>query len=542
MLSWAWVLPALFAAYSVNNINGMDVDALGTFRYTQDIIQAIFDGIPIAWSWQEAPRYFPDLIISTIAYLLAFGDLAKWGILFSLLNLGLLYGATLVWLWAYGSAESRRRPIACAFMLGCLLCAAMSPFFAQQWLAPAQHNGLLPLAMLFYAAPLICARLDDRAAREMGIVGFSMVFGLAIHADLIFLAWVCGPLFMTWLILALLRKGNIQIFILCGMILGLSLGIAGAANIIVEFLPFVAIHRGDNFLEQFPGSMEEVIDRFYTLRQVYMHPGSLSLLAVQVFAVLLCLATLWPSRRSDDKKGEQPIDFFMAVLFLVTVFLLPTTMMVTGKLASHYYFYIFFIAVLVIASNHTVFLERLETGPPRFRGLFIGSVAAVAVLLLFPKAIAMQSKPPAFTVLTNTLTELHSQGEIGNSGLAPYQIAYPVTLRTPFYVGAIADDARPWLWRNNAYGFWNWDSGCPALRFFSFIIIAQKSKHRIPPVALQKFFGKPSKVVKVESQEGYEIWFYPQEIGLKETLFYLSIWRSMEVKGIAMERLSGCES
>ncbi|WP_231561547.1 hypothetical protein [Nitrosococcus oceani] len=526
----------------MSNINGMDADTLGAFRYTQDIVQAIFDGIPIAWSWQEAPRYFPDLIISTVAYLLAFGDPAKWGILFSLLNLGLLYGAILLLLWAYGIAESRRRPIACSFMLGCLVCAAVSPFFAQQWLAPTHHNGLLPLAVLFYAAPSICARFNDRAAREVGILGFSVIFGLAIHADLIFLAWVCGPLFAAWLVLALLRKGNIQIFALCGMILGLSLGIAGTANIIVELLPFVAIHSGDNLLEQFPGSIEEVIARFYTLGQVYMHPGSFSLLAVQVLAALVCLATLRRGRRSDDKKREQPMEVFMAVLFFTTTALLPAAMIITGKLSPHYYFYAFVIAVLVIASNRTVFSEHSGTGPLRFRELFIGGAAAVAVLLLFPKAIAVQAKPPAFTVLTHALTELHSQGKIGKHGLAHYQMAYPVTTRTPFYVGAIANDARPWLWMNNAYGYWNWDNGCPTLRPFSFIITAQKLRYRIPPASLQKVFGKPSEVLKVESQEGYEIWLYPQQIGLKETLFYLFIWRSMEVKGVPMDRISECSS
>lgn len=542
MLSWAWVLPALFAVYGVSNINEMDADVLGAFRYTQDIVQAIFDGIPIAWSWQDAPRYFPNLFISGFAYLLAFGDPAKWGILFSLLNLGLLYGAALLLLWAYGIAESRRRPIACFFMLGCSLCAAVSPFFAQQWLAPTHHNGLLPLAMLFYAAPLICARFDDRAAREVGILGFSVIFGLAIHADPIFLAWVCGPLFAAWLVLALLRKGNIQTFIPCGMILGLSLGIAGTANIIVELLPFVVIHGGDNFLEQFPRSMEEVIARFYTLGQVYRHPGSFSLLAVQVLASLACVATLWRSRWSDDERKEQPMEFFMAVLFLVTTILIPAAMIVTGKLSPRYYFYAFVVAVLVIAINCTVFFERSETGLLRFRGLFIGGAAVVAVLLLLPKVIAVQAKPPAFTALTDALTELHSQGKIGKNGLAHYGVAYPVTVRTLFYVGAIANSAQPRLVTNNAYDYWNWDNGCPTLRPFSFIITAQELKYRIPSVAIQKIFGKPSKVVKIESQEGYEIWLYPQEIGLKETLFYLSIWRSMEVKGVPMERISACES
>lgn len=509
-----WMIPASLAIFERCRLGRLGADILGQYRYTTDLVAALTDGIPFAWVMQEGPRFFPDFIISLLAFLLAFGEPSKWGLIFAFANLTLLYASLVFFLATFRETEHSRHLIATTFMLSCLACAAVSEYFSTALLAPTHHNSLLPFCVLFYASARVCCQQTRFSTALWLVLGFSLVFGLVIHSDALFLVWAVGPLCMAVFLLCLFWKTRWRQLKYLSGILVLSLGVAALVGVAVRSIPFIAI-KGGSPLSGFPGGIDEVWSRMGTAtNRISSLEESWFFLILVAVASFVSIYVIWRSQILDADRRE--IGVFIGILFLTTFIFVPVVMVLSDSVSRRYSFYIFMLSNLTIATNLPAILGNGHLSSGRVRVGIVSLLFLVSTPTLGYKAL---DPKPRFPSLFAELDRLRGAGMIGDSGLANYWLAHPITAATGFHVGAVTRDLKPRFHSDNLYLYWKWEDGCPLNRNYSFIITSKSPRHRNSPKQISSHFGTPAEIVYVHDKEEFEIWLYPDGIE-NETRFY----------------------
>jgi hypothetical protein len=169
-------------------------------------------------------------------------------------------------------------------------------------------------------------------------------------------------------------------------------------------------------------------------------------------------------------------------------------------------------------------------------------VSAV-ILIIGTPIFALQAhkvavgKTPEDALIVALEAEARS-GRIGQTGLASYWVAHKVPLRSDFTVAPIGAQAQPFLLAGNAFAFWDWHSGCPRHRHFSFVVTARKGPQKVLPAAIKARFGAPAGIVPVTGTN-FEIWRYPDGTTALDA-FYGELVDRLRSRGLSTGALDRC--
>ena len=528
----AWLVPITFAVLAHTDLRAISADELATYRYTSDLVAYWQDDTPIAWVVQLGPRYFPDLAISLPAYALSQGEPRTWGAIFSLLNLALAYAALRVLLKA-GAVDDHEASLAgLGFMASLLLLAAISFQGGANLLRTTYHNTLIAPALLFYALPMLGARIKSPRRLAASVFGFGALFGIVLHSNPLFLPWAVVPSLLAALAVSALGRVDWRAVVVVVGVTLVALAVAKAVGRGFEALPFVD-YRGARLAG--PIRLDHMGARLSGLGRSYGSYGTANVLLLYLLALAGGALSFRATVRAPDEARRFRVYVFL--LFVTTALAVPAAMVITNLLSLRYLFWAIAVAALPIALGLADVAGRRHTRTAAgLAGLVL--VTATPFFMLQARDAAHREKPEVAVMAA--LDAEAAAGRIGHTGLARYWIAHKVPLQSAFTIAPIGANARPSLLAGNAFLFWNWHSGCPRRRHFTFVITATNGPYRILPAAIEARFGAPAAIVPV-SASGFEIWRYPDGIGAADK-FYRELARRLRGRGLSTRALDRCGS
>ncbi len=526
----AWLLPMTFAVLAHTDLKAISADDLALYRYTSDIVAYFRDGMPIAWRVQLGARYFPDLVISFAAYALSLGRAWAWGSIFALLNLCLVYGALRMLLRAGGVREAGRILGGTLFMAVLLLLTAISFQAGANLLRTTFHNTLIAPALVFCSLPLLASRADRSLPSTAFVAGFGILFGLVIHSDPLFLPWSVAPTLATALLMAALGGIKWRGLTAAVAVALAALLLAQALRLGFAALPFLA-YRDDRVFSFRLGHLDA---NLLQLGQAYAGYGTTNVLLLYALALAGGALSLWITL---PEPGEvRHFRLYVFVLFAATVLAVPAAMATKDLLSLRYLFWGIAVAALPITLGIADTLGRLRASSAA-AGL-VAVALVVATPFFMARARDAAARKTAMEALVTALDAEAASGRIGRTGLSSYWVAHKASLFTDLTITPLAKDARPLLLAGNGFAFWDWRSGCPQRRHFTFVVTARKGAQRLRPAALEAQFGPPAKVVPVAGT-AFEIWRYPDGIPEPDEL-YRDLTDRLVSKGISTRALDRC--
>jgi hypothetical protein len=527
----AWLLPMTFAVLAHTSLKTISADELGMYRYTSDILAYVRDGVPIGLSLPLGARYFPDLPMSFVAYALTLGDPRAWGAAFGLLNQGLVYGALRMLLKAGGVPEPERRLAGTLFMAALLFLSAISFQAGVNLLRTTYHNTLIAPALIFCAMPIAGARIGKFRHRRAFVIGFGALFGVVIHSDPLFVAWSVVPTFAA--ALAMMVTGGI-----CrrGLLAALSvalvaLAFAQALRHGFDALPF--LHYKDDRV--FALRLRHLPDNFEKLASEYTGYGLLTLLLFYSLAAAGGALSFWPLQ--PGRQEGRHFRIYVLALFAATAIVVPALMLGAGLLSARYLIWAIAIAALPIALGIADALSRF---PARSGTAGLAAVVLVTGTPFFALQAhqTAASDTPEDALIAALGAEARS-GRIGQAGLASYWVAHKVPLRSEFTLAPIDPNANPFFLASNAFDdFWDWDSGCPRRRHYTFVVFPTKGPEGVLPDAIEARFGRPAGIVPVTGT-AFAIWRYPDGIAAPDA-FYHDVVDRLRKQGLSTVALDRC--
>jgi hypothetical protein len=527
---FAWLLPMSFAVLAHTSLRAISADELAMYRYTSDILAYLREDVPIGWSLPLGARYFPDLPISFAAYALSLGDPRAWGAAFALLNQGLIYGALRMLLKAGGVPEPERRLAGALFMAAILFLSAISFQAGANLLRTGYHNTLFAPALIFSGLPMVGARINDRKHLAALVTGFGVLFGVVIHSDPLFVAWSVVPTLAGALVMVVAGGICLRGLLATFVVALIAMALAQASRLGFDALPFL-LYKDDRV---FALRLRHLGENLARLGRDYAEYGQLSLLLVYFLAAAGGALSLWamqPERREDLN-----FRLYILVLSAATAIVVPALMLGAGLLSARYLIWGVAIAALPLALGIADAVGRLWA--------WSGTAGVAAVILIIGTPFfALQAhkvavgKTPEDALIVALDAEARS-GRIGQAGFASYWVAHKVPLRSDFTVAPIGAQAQPFLLAGNAFAFWDWHSGCPRHRHFSFVVTARKGPQKVLPAAIKARFGAPAGIVPVTGTN-FEIWRYPDGTTALDA-FYGELVDRLRSRGLSTGALDRC--
>jgi hypothetical protein len=214
----------------------------------------------------------------------------------------------------------------------------------------------------------------------------------------------------------------------------------------------------------------------------------------------------------------------------------PGTMLSAGLLSARYLILAIAVAALPIALGIADALSRLGVRWATAGLATIMLVIGTPFFMARARDVAHHITPE--DALVAVLEAEAAAGRIGDTGLAHYWVAHKVPLLSDFTVAPVGQDTEPFFLNGNAFRFWDWRSGCPQPRRFTFVITARKGAKKVLPAAIRVRFGGPAAIVPV-SGTVFEIWRYPDGIPAPDTFYRLLVNR-LEKRGLSTRALERC--
>lgn len=518
------------AVLAHTDLTVISADELAMYRYTDDIVAYLRDDVPIAWSVQLGARYFPDLVISFAAYALSLGQPRAWGAIFALLNVGLVYGALRILLKAGGVAERERSLVGVAFMAALLLLTAISLQGGANLLRTMYHNTLIAPALVFCALPMLAARAERPWHPAALAASFGIPFGLVCHSDPLFLAWSVAPTLGTALVMALAGRLEWRGLIAVASVTLVALVLAKALRPGFDALPFL-YYRDSRVLTLRLGRLHASLPK---LAHAYAAYGTTTVLLLDSLAVVGGALSLWATSR--EPRDVRRFRLYVLVLFATTAIATPAAMLTGALLSFRYLLWGIAVAALPIALGIADGLGRLRSSSAVAGFAVIVLLTGTPFFMLRARDAAVLDRPE--DALIAALDAEAASGHIGPTGLASYWVAHKVTLRSDFTLAPLGKDAQPFLLAGNAFAFWDWRSGCPQRRHFTFVITAGTGPQKVLPSALKRRFGAPAKIVPVAGTS-FAIWRYPDGLAHPEDL-YRNLVVKLESRGVSTRALDRC--
>jgi hypothetical protein len=527
----AWLLPMTFAVLAHTDLKAISSDELAMYRYTSDILAYLRDDLPIAWGVPMGPRDFPDLAISFAAYGLSLGNPRAWGAIFALLNLALVYGAFRLLLKVAGVDPAERRLGALLFMAVLLLLTAISFQGGVNLLRTTYHNTMIAPALLFCALPMLGTSVRKPQHSAALVAGLGIFFGFVIHSDPLFLPWSVVPALATALVMTVVGGISWRGMATAIGVTLVALALAQALRLGFDALPFLDYQ--DRRLTR-PIELTQLAARLSALRQAYASYGGTSVLLLYLLAAASGALSLWATLRGPGKAWR--FRLFVSLLFMATALAVPAAMLVKNLLSLRYLFWGIAVAAVPIALGIADILSVL-----RVRSAAAGLATALLLIstpffMVRARDVALRQTPE--DALIAALDAEAAAGRIGRTGLAHYWVAHKLAVRSDMTVAPVGLNANPFFLNGNAFRFWDWRSGCPKERRFTFVIGAHEGAKKVLPAAIRARFGAPAAIVPV-SGSGFEIWRYPGGIPAPDAFYRLLVNR-LEKRGLSIRALDRC--